>query len=77
VGPQYGLASCNLSGTLNFEVSVKILGKFVHSCCNVSEVNEMVLVWTCCLDRRKKCGEYFDGEISRKVAKGYYWQNSM
>jgi hypothetical protein len=44
VGPQYGLASCNLSGALNFEVSVKIFGKFVHSCSNVSEVEGMVLV---------------------------------
>ena len=44
MGPQYGLASCNLSGALNFEVSVKIFGKFVHSCCNVSEVKGLVLV---------------------------------
>jgi hypothetical protein len=29
------------------------------------------------LDTGRKCREYFDGEISRKVVKGYYWQNSM
>ena len=44
MGPQCGLASCNLSGASNFEVSVKIFGKFVHSCSNVSEVKGMVSV---------------------------------
>jgi len=44
VGPQYGLASCNLSGALNFEVPAKIFGKFVRSCFDVCEVKGLVLV---------------------------------